>query len=126
MPYKDKKKQIKYQSEWMKKRRRAWLKENGPCKKCSSLDALEIDHIDPKDKVDHRVWSWTKKRKKKELKKCQVLCEKCHRKKTSKQMRKPIVHGTISAYHYRKCRCRPCVVTAYQYEKARKAKKNES
>lgn len=44
---------------------------------------MEVDHIDPDSKVSHTVWSWTPKRRELELSKCQVLCRKCHRRKTS-------------------------------------------
>ncbi len=70
----------------MEKRRCArttWLSVNGPCKKCGSPDNLELDHVEPGTKVSHNVWSWTPMRRDLELTKCQVLCRRCHRQKTS-------------------------------------------
>jgi 5-methylcytosine-specific restriction endonuclease McrA len=69
----------------MKKARADWFAANGPCQKCGSKDKLEVDHINPEDKVSHSVWSWTPERRRLELKKCQVLCRRCHREKTSTQ-----------------------------------------
>ena len=66
----------------VKKRRADWLKANGPCVQCGSLNDLEVDHIDPATKIHHGVWSWREDRRIAELAKCQVLCSKCHLKKT--------------------------------------------
>lgn len=67
----------------MRKAREEWFAVNGPCQKCGSGDNLELDHINPEEKVSHSVWSWAPRRRELELKKCQVLCRKCHREKTS-------------------------------------------
>jgi len=88
MPYKDKQKQIEWQVQWMRKRRENWLLENGPCAKCSLCINLEVDHIDPSEKEDHRIWSWSKERRDRELEKCQVLCHECHKEKTASEQRK--------------------------------------
>lgn len=82
MPYKDPDKQRLFVRTWMADRRRAWLHANGPCKRCGSRQNLRVDHIDPKTKKSHKVWSWSEKRRLEELAKCQVLCLACHRKKT--------------------------------------------
>lgn len=67
----------------MKKARGEWFAANGPCKKCGSTENLELDHINPEEKVSHSVWSWTPRRRELELKKCRVLCRKCHREKSA-------------------------------------------
>jgi hypothetical protein len=72
-----------YQKGWTKMRRLAWLEANGPCKQCGSWVKLEVDHVDPSQKVSHRVWSWTADRRNAELKKCQVLCQACHKIKSN-------------------------------------------
>ncbi len=108
MPYKDKQKQQEYQRQWLKNRRKKWIDKNGPCKLCGSDINLEVDHKDRSIKVDHKVWSWSLERADKELKKCQVLCKKCHRKKTTKEISKPLRHGINSGYTNYKCRCRKC------------------
>ena len=82
MSYKDKNKQREYTKNWIASRRKAWLKENDPCKNCGSWENLELDHIDPSKKVDHKVWSWSEKRRLEELSKCQVLCHRCHKVKS--------------------------------------------
>jgi 5-methylcytosine-specific restriction endonuclease McrA len=72
-----------YQNTWAKGRRLAWVKANGPCKVCGSSKNLEVDHVDPAAKASHRVWTWSAERRAKELRKCQVLCRACHRRKTA-------------------------------------------
>jgi hypothetical protein len=57
----------------------------GRCKQCGSDNTLEIDHIDPASKAfnvadmagysDAKFW--------REIKKCQLLCRSCHKKKTA-------------------------------------------
>ena len=76
-----------YQNRWLKDRRDQWLKENGPCVKCGSNEKLEVDHIDPKEKITHKVWSLNLEKRISELKKCQVLCESCHMEKTKIDLR---------------------------------------
>lgn len=83
MPYRDRAEQNRFQAEWTRRRRQEWITANGPCAECGSWQALELDHIDPEQKVEHRVWSWSEARRVEELKKCQVLCESCHAKKTA-------------------------------------------
>ncbi len=86
MPYKDKEAKNAYQQDWYKQNRLNWIKSQGnKCVKCDSTENLEVDHIDPHLKVDHRVYSWSKKRRDIELSKCQVLCKKCHLNKTIDQ-----------------------------------------
>ncbi len=65
--------------------------EDKYCVDCSEADpvVLELDHIDPKDKLfsisqsvrlGHR-WEAVEK----ELRKCRVLCSNCHKRRTAKQ-----------------------------------------
>lgn len=127
MPYKDRLKQLEYQRQWIAQRRAQWLQQNGPCVVCGSKENLEVDHIDPTQKVTHKVWSLALEKREAELSKCQVLCADCHLKKTVELFKsKPVIHGTNATYHYRKCRCRPCVVAAYEYEKKRRNKYGRS
>ena len=84
MPYKDKKQQKKYQREWVQKRRIKWFKENGPCLFCGSEEHLELHHVDPKTKISHKIFSWSKTKRLLELAKCIILCKKCHKKETKK------------------------------------------
>jgi hypothetical protein len=95
MPYKDSAKQIAYQCAWVAKRRRKWLRENGPCKGCGTRQQLQIDHKDPSKKISHRVWSWSEVRRLAELAKCQVLCKRCHREKSrvNREHARGVRHG---------------------------------
>lgn len=79
--------QREYQRLWMRQRRTEWLEANGPCVQCGSWDRLEVDHKDRSQKITHAVWSWSKVRREAELVKCQVLCYKCHKAKTSNELR---------------------------------------
>lgn len=87
MPYKNPARQRRAQAAWLKKRRASWLRDNGPCRRCGSTANLEVDHIDPAMKVHHRVWSWARDRREAELRKCQVLCHRCHKAKTNREQR---------------------------------------
>ncbi len=84
-------------------RRQIWLSKNGPCVKCGSNLRLEVDHINPLEKISHRVWSWREEKRLLELAKCQVLCHICH-----KDKHRPVLkHGTFGGYD-RGCRCLDC------------------
>lgn len=59
----------------------------GRCIKCGSKDNLEFDHID-KNSRKFIIIKILKRKKEivlKELKKCQLLCSICHRKKSGKE-----------------------------------------
>jgi len=67
----------------MKNRRKEWLKKNGPCVKCGSDNDLQVDHVDPRKKFTHRIWSYRIEIREEELRKCQVLCHPCHQEKSA-------------------------------------------
>lgn len=94
MPYKDRKVRNAYCLEWVRKRRRAWFDIHNQCAECGSTENLELDHIDPATKVDHKLWSWSRERRDAELAKCHALCLDCHKKKTREDLRKmdPCAH----------------------------------
>lgn len=120
----------RYQRERRSRLRSQWIKENGPCKECGSTEDLEMDHIDPSHKVHHCIWSWSPERRAAETAKCQVLCKKCHLKKTIAACVRSR-HGSKKRYVKYKCRCELCV-TAYRERRraenarylAKKIKKN--
>ncbi len=114
MPYLDKDRQRQFQRDWLRERRDAWIRENGPCIDCGSSDRLEVDHIDPEQKISHRVWSWSKKRRDDELKKCVVRCKKHHQVKTMLDQHGPRWHGTSRMYSTG-CRCTNCSKAIWQY-----------
>lgn len=106
MPYADPKVQAEWMRKWIARRRRNWL-SGKCCKICESTVRLEIDHIDPATKADHRIWSWSPARRDAELEKCQVLCKKCHQNKT--RLEGPRArHGFSAMYGKYKCRCDVC------------------
>jgi hypothetical protein len=108
MPFKDPEQNRKYQNERIIRARLEWLSTHGPCVKCGSWNNLNVDHIDPKLKVSHRIWSWSKERREIELAKCQVLCEPCHWIKTALD-NGHVVGGKHGASKYHKgCRCDIC------------------
>lgn len=84
MGYKNIEQKREYQLRWINERRDSWLKENGPCAKCKTWINLQVDHIDPKLKAMEPAAIWSRKEevRNKELAKCQVLCEDCHKEKT--------------------------------------------
>jgi 5-methylcytosine-specific restriction endonuclease McrA len=106
MGYIDVEKKREYQRTWIANRKSEYLKDKS-CVECQSHDDLEIDHIDPKQKISHRIWSWTETRRLEELKKCQILCKTCHNNKTQKYREDSMIHG-LSMYRSKKCRCGIC------------------
>lgn len=107
MPYKDPAERTAYQRKWMRARRETWLQQNGPCR-CGSWADLEVDHVDPSQKVSHRIWSWSESRRAAELAKCQVLCGDCHKAKTAQEKKARAKHGSETMYVKYKCRCDDC------------------
>lgn len=95
MPYADKARQRQYQREWKARRRAEWFTDKA-CVFCDSTTNLELDHIDPLDKIDHKVWSWTKMRREAELAKCRALCKACHKQRSDEQLRA----GTLTREHW--------------------------
>jgi hypothetical protein len=93
---------------WRQNKRKEFRQKlGGKCCKCGSIENLEFDHIDPKTKeleIAQALVRWSLDKVLKELKKCQLLCRKCHRKKTGVSK-----HGSLRRYIYHKCRCDICV-----------------
>jgi len=97
--------------------------EGKSCLVCGTTESLEVDHVDPTQKVAHRIWSWAIPRRDAELAKCQVLCTEHHKAKTRAD--RPIPeHGTISRYGgIHKCRCDLCRRANADRKKLNEAKK---
>lgn len=121
MPYKDPEAQRKYQTAWIKKNRQDWIDSQGAaCFSCGRKDLpFEVDHIDPKTKVSHRIWSWSRERRETELVKCQLLCVKCHWEKTGSENATGRNHGTT--LYGEGCRCETCVRITNEKKRARRA-----
>lgn len=92
----------------------------GICTKCQTEDDLEFDHINPEEKSFSISDGWSRASEEvlKELKKCQLLCERCHKIKSDEYQRRNRKHGTWGSYRNGKCRCEICkeFVRSYQRE----------
>ena len=106
MPLATKEAQREYQRIWMRNRREEFFKDK-VCSECGSREKLVLHHVDKSRKKDHKIWSWRKDRRERELKKCIVLCDKCHCELHAAEQRK-FIHGTATAYRHYKCRCDEC------------------
>lgn len=77
-----------YHRKYYAKRKKEYVKLlGGKCVKCGSVDKLQFDHID-KNSRNFKIAKIMKRKKEfvlKELKKCQLLCDSCHRKKSIKE-----------------------------------------
>lgn len=114
-----------YQREWVRRRRDAWMTENGPCRSCGAHENLEIDHIDESTKLFQPSTLWSKRSevRESELAKCQVLCETCHTAKTRAwQQARAKPCGTWQSYS-RGCRCGPCTDAEAAYARERRKRK---
>lgn len=117
--------------EYFRKRResrREKFKEllGGKCDICSAKDGLQFDHINPKKKK-FRISKYIDSPEKvlmKEVKKCRLLCDKCHRKKTleNQEYGKESEHGTIWRYKKHKCRCKKCREAMSKYNRSKRIK----
>ena len=112
--------------EYFRARREARRKKfkdllGGRCIICGSKKNLQFDHKDPKKK-EFRISLMIdspEQRLLNELKKCQLLCAKCHHKKTLDKQEFGIEssHGSIWRYKKYKCRCAKCRKAMSEYNK---------
>lgn len=85
----------------------------GKCESCGETERLHFDHIDPKEKefsISKRIDA-PEDILIVEVKKCRLLCPKCHRSKTKEngEHGQPTArHGTLWMYKKYKCRCDKC------------------
>lgn len=113
MPYKDPIKQAEYQKKWIRKRREEFFADKC-CESCLTTENLQLDHIDPKKKLysnSHAIWSYSKEKRDKELSKCQILCEECHKEKTAYDMKYGYCkHGVYvgTKKHANRANCNRC------------------
>ena len=105
-----------YMREYLKRRYHSRRQEaieslGGRCVVCGTNQELEFDHKTPVNKTFSisRLWNVKKEKYIKEIRKCQLLCKKCHIKKTREergQKNARETHGTLSSYRY--CKCKLC------------------
>jgi 5-methylcytosine-specific restriction endonuclease McrA len=78
----------KYSKDYYHKRKNELIiMLGGKCSDCGSSIGLQFDHIDPKGTNIRigKLLSYSKEVILQELKKCQLLCKKCHYKKSKKE-----------------------------------------
>lgn len=87
MPYKDPETRQRfmrqYQLEWMWRRRLTWILENGPCRWCGSCNNLSVSFRNPATKTMKvaAIWSRNDEKRAEILADCEVLCDRCHKRK---------------------------------------------
>lgn len=113
-----------YARERYHRLRREWIEsQGGKCTLCGSVEDLEIDHVDRATKSFDvaRIWSRSKVVREEELAKCQVLCKKCHLKKTTAENIALGIHSEEHSYR-KKCRCPGCRewVRDYKFHRGQK------
>lgn len=102
----------------------------GKCEYCGATENLHFDHKNPRkkefriaDRLDAPLDVLET-----EVKKCRLLCPKCHRKKTvekNEHGQPKARHGTLWMYKKYKCRCKKCRKAMSEYGKARRKKLKE-
>lgn len=115
-------------SRYYKIRQKAIKSLGGECVKCGATNALQFDHIDPKTKKFPvgQILNVSLSKFQTELKKCQLLCQPCHtRKSTIERGQTPAkgTHGTLSAYRY--CgppKCAKCLKAKREQNRRLRAK----
>lgn len=97
------------------------------CIVCGNSKNLQFDHIHREEKsftiVNALDGKW--ERLLGEIKKCQLLCKECHKKKTSIDVMAK--HGTDARYSHRKypCRCDLCKLTHATWKKTWRTKRHQ-
>jgi hypothetical protein len=112
-------------------RRMSWARTilGGKCCKCGSVDNLQLDHCNPKQKtftVGGSGWNCADQVFQAEVAKCQLLCALCHNLKTLSDTGKnnaKETHGTLSSYRY--CKCNLCRTANNKYSREWKRKKRK-
>lgn len=119
-----------YMAERYRRRKRELIKRlGGQCVWCSSRRRIEFDHKDPSTKsfvVGRRLAGISQQRLEAEIPKLQLLCRKCHEKKTVDnhecgRLRPLPPHGTEARYLSKRgrCRCQECHSAAVRARRRR-------
>jgi 5-methylcytosine-specific restriction endonuclease McrA len=108
-----------YGRVWIANRRKEFFKDK-KCENCGSTENLEPHHINPELKKDHKIWSWSEKRRNEELKKCKILCQSCHKIETKEWYKKNRKHGR--SWYNHGCRCPICFSAQQEHNRQRRKK----
>ena len=76
-PYADASAKARYQREWMRLRRRAWL-HGRCCSCCGGTQDLQLKSRGP-GQIPKGFWSWSDERRARVLENCDVICRACAR-----------------------------------------------
>ena len=102
----------------------------GKCVRCGSKEKLQFDHVDFKSKkwgFAKRIHTASTEDVAKEIGKAQLLCDECHRLKTTLERgQSPAAHGSITMYTHYRCRCAKCREVANAYSRHYRANKKAS
>ena len=92
MGFKDKEKQKAYQNQWLQRRRKEWVRANGPCRECGSSESLTVARFGPAPKTSN-IWSLEPMKREAALKNCGVLCGVCFQNRRRREVRErlPVV-----------------------------------
>lgn len=113
MPYKDAAAKRAYQRRWMAERRAAAL-AGKTCERCGDADGpFDFHHVDPAEKLTHKVWSLTPAKRDAELAKCIVLCRTCHQDHHAVRLERcqhghTLDEGNVYVKPDGRRECRPC------------------
>lgn len=120
---KNKRTQLVYKRAWNAKRRKLFIQKfGGCCKMCGSTVKLEFHHRKRESNRDHRgMFSWRTARLVREVKKCDLLCKKCHGVVTAKERGyNTAPHGSLTSYTNYGCRCKICRKANADYSRSRR------
>ena len=96
----------------------------GKCENCGSKKDLHFDHKRPSNK-EFRIAKFIDAPDdvlKAEVKKCRLLCSKCHKQKTldKEEFGETSKHGTIWRYKSYNCRCKKCTQAMSDYNREKR------
>lgn len=99
-------------ARYYRRKAEAIEKLGGKCFGCGATEGLQFDHVSRKGKlltIGKYLAGLSEVRFQQELKKCQLLCDECHQRKTCEELGRTYAkgsHGTVAAYRY--CHCELC------------------
>jgi hypothetical protein len=82
VPFKNPAELRAYQNRWTKKRRRDWIRDNGPCADCGTKRKLDVEF--PVGRRTNKVWTYTEKKRTAMLRGAVVRCRRCREARAAK------------------------------------------